>query len=241
VTIKLQLNQLSDAYNMDTIERALIEYHSKTCIRFVPRRASDRDYISIESGSSGCWSSVGRIGGKQVVNLQTPGCVSKIGTVIHELLHVLGFLHEQNREERDGFVIIKKNNIKSGYEINFAKAKAGETTGFCVNYDYGSVMHYSPTAFSKNGQPTIEAKSKSSGKMGQRDGFSKKDIEKVNKMYKCQQTSTIASTTVKPTTKPTTKPPASESSGLGSLIEIFFPSSMDEEEKAEKKMLGLAL
>lgn len=221
---------LLDAYNMDLIERAINEYHSKTCIRFVPRRPSDRDYISIESGASGCWSSVGRIGGKQVMNLQTPGCVSKVGTVIHELLHVLGFLHEQNREERDGFVTIKKNNIKSGYEINFAKARAGETTGFGVTYDFGSVMHYSSTAFSKNGQPTIEAKVKTNEKMGQREGFSKKDIEKVNKMYKCQQSS---ATTPKPTVKPTTKPPAGESSGLGSLIEILFPGSMDEEEMLE--------
>lgn len=76
---------------MDLIERAIIEYHKNTCIKFIPRRSSDKDYISVESGSTGCWSSVGRIGGKQVVNLQSPGCVSKIGTVIHEFLHALGF------------------------------------------------------------------------------------------------------------------------------------------------------
>lgn len=128
---------------MDMIERGLIEYHKNTCIKFIPRRSSDRDYISIESNPTGCWSSVGRIGGKQVVNLQSPGCVTKIGTVIHELKHALGFLHEQNREERDNFVKINENNIKKGYEINFEKAKKGEATGFGVNYDLGSVMHYS--------------------------------------------------------------------------------------------------
>jgi hypothetical protein len=37
-------------------------------------------------------------------------------------------------------VTIKKNNIKPGYEVNFAKAKSGETSGFGVGYDYGSVM-----------------------------------------------------------------------------------------------------
>lgn len=192
---------------MDMIERALIQYHQNTCIKFIPRRPSDRDYISIESGSTGCWSSVGRIGGKQVVNLQSSGCVSKIGTVIHELLHAIGFLHEQNREERDKFVIIRTNNIRSGYEINFDKAKSGSTSGFGVGYDYGSVMHYSPTAFSKNAQPTIEAKVKSNEKMGQRDGFSKKDIEKVNKMYKCQ------------------KDTGTNESIFGSIIDTFFPSS----------------
>lgn len=217
---------------MDVIERALIEYHKNTCIRFIPRRPYDRDYISIENGASGCWSSVGRLGGKQVVNLQSPGCVTKIGTVIHELLHALGFLHEQNREERDNFVVIRKNNIKNGYEINFTKAKPGETSGFGVSYDYGSVLHYSTNAFSKNNQPTIEPLSKISEKMGQREGFSKKDLEKVNKMYKCQNSESPA--TSKPTTqKPTTVKPSE--SFFGSLIETIFPSSnMDEEEMITK-------
>jgi hypothetical protein len=122
---------------MDLIERGIIEYHKNTCIHFIPRRSTDKDFISIESNPTGCWSSVGRIGGRQVVNLQTPGCVTKIGTVIHELKHALGFLHEQNREERDSFVKINNNNIKQGYEINFDKAKSGEATGFGVKYDYG--------------------------------------------------------------------------------------------------------
>lgn len=64
--------------------------------------------------NSGCWSSVGRIGGEQVVNLQAPGCVTKKGTVIHELMHAAGFTHEQNRAERDNHVIIKWGNIRSG-------------------------------------------------------------------------------------------------------------------------------
>lgn len=213
---------------MDLIERALNEYHKNTCIKFIPRRSSDRDFISIESGDTGCWSSVGRTGGKQVVNLQTPGCVRKIGTVIHELMHALGFLHEQNREERDKFVVIKTNNIKSGYEVNFSKAKPGEATGFGVAYDYGSVLHYSLTAFSKNSQPTIEVKMKTNDKIGQREGFSKKDIEKINKMYKCQRTTASVQTTVKPDLASTSKP---NGSVFGSLIEAFFPSSsMDEEE-----------
>lgn len=216
---------------MAMIERALNEYHKNTCISFIPRRSPDRDFISIESGNSGCWSSVGRIGGKQVVNLQTPGCVRKIGTVIHELAHALGFLHEQNREERDKFVIIKTNNIKDGYEVNFSKAKPGETTGFGVTYDYGSVLHYSANAFSKNGQPTIQAKMKSNEKMGQREGFSKKDIEKINKMYKCQRPIGSAQTTPKPNSALTTTTSKPSQSVFGSLIESLFPSSsMDEEE-----------
>lgn len=146
-----------NAREMDTIERAIKEYHAKTCIRFKPR-SSERDYISFENDPSGCWSSVGKIGGKQEVNLQTPGCMSKIGTVLHEVMHALGFLHEQNRYERDSYVDIVWQNIQSSTRTNFDKATSTTTNAYGVGYDYGSVMHYSAYAFSTNGRATIVAK-----------------------------------------------------------------------------------
>lgn len=42
-----------------------------------------------------------------------------------------------------------------GHGGNFEKASMETTNAFGVGYDYGSVMHYSSKAFSKNGQPTI--------------------------------------------------------------------------------------
>lgn len=35
---------------------------------------------------------------------------------------------------------------------------------------FSSVLHYSSTAFSKNGQPTIKAKTTTNDRMGQREG-----------------------------------------------------------------------
>lgn len=55
-----------------------------------------------------------------------------------------------------------------------------------TEYDYGSVMHYASTAFSKNGKATIEPK-KRGAQIGQRTGFSENDIYKINKLYKCPQ------------------------------------------------------
>lgn len=72
---------------MSVIQNAINQYHRQTCIKFVQRRSIHSDYLSIENSQSGCWSSVGRIGGEQKINLQSPGCVAKSGTVIHELLH----------------------------------------------------------------------------------------------------------------------------------------------------------
>ncbi|XP_053667785.1 hatching enzyme 1.2 [Anopheles marshallii] len=187
-----------DAKGMQLIEQAINEYHAKTCIRFVPRMG-ETNYVSFESSASGCWSSVGMTGGKQAVNLQIPGCTTLVGTVMHEMMHALGFLHEQNREDRDSWVKIRYENIKPDTKNNFEKAKKGSTNSFGVSYDYGSIMHYSENAFSTNGRPTIEAtKSLNGAKMGQRDGFSWNDMEKLNQMYDCQGSKGNGQTLLRP-------------------------------------------
>ncbi|XP_047538352.1 zinc metalloproteinase nas-7-like, partial [Vanessa atalanta] len=168
----------------DTIMRAIADYHRLTCLRFVPYK-DQADYIAIKSANTGCWSSVGRLGGRQEVNLQAPGCMSKKGTVLHELLHAVGFMHEQSRPERDNFVKIHYNNIKTGAENNFKKADPKRSNDYGISYDYNSVMHYSEYAFSKNSQKTIEPKV-SGVTLGQREGLSRGDVKKINNMYNCK-------------------------------------------------------
>uniref|UniRef100_A0AB38Z1P1 Peptidase M12A domain-containing protein n=1 Tax=Canhano reovirus TaxID=3078399 RepID=A0AB38Z1P1_9REOV len=136
---------------------AFEQFHKKTCIRFVPH-TKERDYVVIEGRNSGCWSAVGRMGGRQVVNLQRNGCLQQEGTIVHELMHVLGFLHEHTRYDRDRFVNIFFRNVRPNLLSNFGRESESQTTTLGMQYDYGSVMHYSRTAFSKNGKPTVEPK-----------------------------------------------------------------------------------
>ena len=44
------------------------------------------------------------------------GCETK-GIVMHELLHALGFYHEQSRYDRDDFVKILFENVQAGKNI----------------------------------------------------------------------------------------------------------------------------
>ncbi|KAK7604958.1 hypothetical protein V9T40_006144 [Parthenolecanium corni] len=185
-TIPYEISPYMRGADRQMIQEAIDEFHKHTCIKFKERRESDFDYVYFTNGNTGCWSSVGRIGGRQEINLQTPGCTSQRGTVIHEMLHAVGFMHEQNRPDRDKYVIINYQNIESGKESNFDKAQTETVDNQGIGYDYHSVMHYSGNAFSRNGRPTIEPKTRGVT-MGQRKALSKKDIQKVQKMYKCRK------------------------------------------------------
>lgn len=79
----------------------------------------------------------------------------------------------------------------TGKEKNFDKLPVDQADTLNLPYDYGSVMHYSKTAFSKNFRdPTIIPKQKDA-KIGQRNGLSQLDIQKINKLYQCGMPSHI--------------------------------------------------
>ncbi|KAK4020421.1 hypothetical protein OUZ56_002401 [Daphnia magna] len=173
------------------IARAMLEYHNKTCIRFVPR-TNQRDYVHIMPGS-GCSSNVGRTGGGQPVSLGS-GCVY-VGIVIHELMHAAGFWHEQSRGDRDNFIAIQWDNIINGMAYNFQKYNLDRIQYLGAPYDTSSVMHYDAFAFAKNRErPTIIAK-KQGTELGQRRGFSDVDVMKLNKLYECGKNGGVSTVT----------------------------------------------
>lgn len=142
-------------------------------------RTTQSDYVAITSDSNGCWSYVGRTGGRQPLNLQR-GCLV-LGIVEHEMLHALGIWHEQSRPDRDQFVSINWDNIEPGKEHNFYKKNPSQVLVY-DSYDYGSVMHYSACAFTSNGRPTITPLDPNAN-IGQRNGMSNQDVQKLLKFY----------------------------------------------------------
>lgn len=57
-----------------------------------------------------CFSEVGMSGLRQMVSLNFEVCAT-YGTIVHELLHVLGLWHEQSRADRDRYVRVVWNNV----------------------------------------------------------------------------------------------------------------------------------
>ena len=82
-----------------------------------------------------CSSSVGRDTGEQEVSIGE-GCVY-FGIVIHELMHAVGFWHEQSRADRDQHVTIMWDNILRGMEYNFQRYEWSFIQSLGTPYDTG--------------------------------------------------------------------------------------------------------
>lgn len=164
--------------NPDRVLQALA-FFSGTNIHFVPY-TNQEDAIVFEQGMSNCKSYLGYIGGHQKIMLSS-GCGPK--EIAHEIMHSLGFLHEQNRTDRDNYVDVLWDNINPKFKMNFEKfsSKMMIVSGLSA-FDFESIMIYPETMFSINDQPTM--KSKLVGQpVSPKDGLSSKDIERINKTY----------------------------------------------------------
>ncbi|WP_171014112.1 M12 family metallopeptidase [Chitinivorax sp. B] len=156
----------------------------KTGVRFV-QRTNQPNYVYVTSNQSGmCYSSVGMVGGAQELSLGS-GC-EYLGIAAHELLHALGWDHEQNRPDRDRYVRINWNNIPTQNQHNFRATQGADPIGA---YDFGSLMHYGAFDFAINrAQPTIQPldPSRPLNQLGQRNGMSAGDVASVKHFYPSQ-------------------------------------------------------
>ncbi|XP_034723896.1 low choriolytic enzyme-like [Etheostoma cragini] len=183
VYVPYRISNQYSAREREIIVQGLQSFARSTCIRFTPLANGQRDFVDIQS-RGGCFSFVGRRGNGQVVSLSRQGCVF-LSIVQHELLHALGFNHEQTRSDRDQHVRILLQNVIRGMEHNFRKI---DTRNLGTPYDYGSVMHYGRFAFSSNRQPTIVPIPNPNVDIGRANQMSPTDILRVNRLYGCNST-----------------------------------------------------
>nr|ACO15256.1 Zinc metalloproteinase nas-12 precursor [Caligus clemensi] len=164
-----------------------------SCLKFEMWDGHKKDYLYIHSSKvrPGCWSYVGKRGGRQELSLRRPSktscyCLCNSGRILHEVLHALGFYHEHSRPDRDKYIKIVSSNVKKGKINNFAK-KTFDRKVSEFSYDYDSIMHYSTLSFSKNKRKKMETiRPLQPGiKIGQRIMLSPIDCMKLNYQFNC--------------------------------------------------------
>lgn len=179
-----------DTVERDTIKTAMEKIANNTCIRLIPR-TNQPDYAEINNKKGqGCYASIGRFPGKNVVMLESnddQSCIQE-DTVIHELFHVIGLWHEHMRADRDAFINVLYKNIEPAQYPQFEKLSSRDATTYSVPYDYNSVMHYDENAFAKPGKISMMTKdSKFQKVIGHPKDASSNDYKKVCAIYHCSK------------------------------------------------------
>jgi hypothetical protein len=110
----------------------------QTGVEFVPR-TNETDYITFEESTEGCRSYVGRRGGVQVVEMHPDPSRCPQEAYLHEVGHVLGLAHEHQRPDRDNYITVHYDRLRSGIESQWERMSGLRTI---TGYDIGSLMHY---------------------------------------------------------------------------------------------------
>jgi Astacin (Peptidase family M12A) len=85
--------------------------------------------------------------GRQVLNAS----LNDVGSLLHELCHALGMMHEHQREDRDDYVIFHPRARELGPDQYEKRDTASQTP----TYDFQSLMHY---PVGDVGNPIIESR-----------------------------------------------------------------------------------
>lgn len=160
----------------NSILTAINHLESNTNINFIEQATGNYiDFVFVDTDEFCGRSKLGMTFGKQEIELN---CTNQ-RTIVHEILHALGFYHEQTRLDRDNHININWNNIDSEFKSNF-DTSISQSYG---DFDYNSVMLYSSFAFAFDRSiPTMTKKSDGSTFTGG-SNLSQTDINALLDMY----------------------------------------------------------
>lgn len=174
-----------------TILNAIADWQNNTTLNFVERTAQNAyaypDYVEFTPSTVNN-SYIGRIGGKQIINLAVAaGGGVDLTSTTHEIGHSIGFYHEQSRTDRNNFIVVNWGNIRNSAAHNFETyAALGQPGGQIGAFDFTSIMLYPSFIFDPNFtiDPFIPALIRLDGSVwGTNFVLSAGDIETANFIY----------------------------------------------------------
>jgi len=170
-----------DLVNKTEVEKAIEIMNKTTVMEFVPIESPGMDGILFKAGNKNCYSYLGKIGGIQPIVL-SQSC--KVTEILHEILHALGFIHEQSRSDRDEYITVLWDNILPEYFSQFQIVPDNYMiTVEGTDFDFSSIMLYRPDSFSKKeGMKTMQAKGNAMFSTTF-DNLGKIDIERIDRVY----------------------------------------------------------
>ncbi len=177
-TVVYVINGLSQSVRSE-LQKSMDEWTSKTNVRF-KERTNESYYVTISSNGNNCNCGSATLGVNGSRGFMKLGTRTTAVVIIHEIGHTLGYIHEQNRSDRDNHIKINWENISAGAESQFQKSNS--STLVTRNFDVKSTMMYGSYTFSKNGQPTI-VQNDGSLIPRRQAALSALDIEGTNKVY----------------------------------------------------------
>ncbi len=143
-------NSLDDPTQIQIIKNIIENLNQWAHLDIHPRKDHEENFVLFKRGQQHCYANVGFRFGVTNVSL-SPGCAEK--EIYHELFHVLGFFHEQNRPDRDDFIEVLWENINEENWAQFEKFSAESYPEPFQNLDsipfeFESIMLYDSKAFS---------------------------------------------------------------------------------------------
>jgi hypothetical protein len=165
----------------DRVLAAIQMFQQSTGVKFVPL-TDQPDAIAFTKSEEHCQSYLGRTGGLQPIFLSEQCAPVDIA---HEIMHALGFVHEQSRIDRDQYLSVHWENIEPRYQSQYAMVPEPlmEVYGGSP-FDPQSILMYGRHAFALDKQkPTMELKSGAPVHENPK-GLSDHDIERVNRLYR---------------------------------------------------------